>query len=86
MRASSLFSALLCAGLVAAVPCPILPYDARPGYNLECVRGDKDGVYEDEVLGNVIVNGTTYAATVDFECVRQVDKKVTKLRQQCTKN
>jgi hypothetical protein len=73
MLALSLFSVILYAGLVAAsVRCPILPYDARPGYNLECVRGDADGVYEDELVKNVVVDGTTYAASVPFECIRQV--------------
>jgi hypothetical protein len=79
MLASFFLSATLCAGLVvASVRCPILPYDARPGYNLECVRGDEDGVYEDELVKNVVVDGTTYAATVPFECIRQVGEQVTK--------
>jgi hypothetical protein len=86
MLASSLFSAVLCVGLVAAsVRCPILPYDARPGYNLECVRGDENGVYENELVKDVVVDGTTYAATVPFECIRQVGEKVTQIHQQCLK-
>jgi hypothetical protein len=73
MLALTVFSALLFAGAsLASVRCPILPYDARPGYNLECVRGDIDGVYENELVKNVVVDGTTNAATVPFECLRTV--------------
>jgi hypothetical protein len=54
------------------VSCPIVPYDARPGYNLECVRGDKNGVYKDQVVTEVVVQGGTFRGRVNFQCVRQV--------------
>jgi hypothetical protein len=76
MRSSILFllfiTAFTAAQSTSGVSCPIKPYDARPGYNLECVRGDKNGVYKDELITEVVVQGGTFSGTVNFQCVRQV--------------
>jgi hypothetical protein len=66
------FTAFTAAQSSTGVSCPIKPYDARPGYNLECVRGDKNGVYKDEVITEVVVQGGTFNGKVTFQCVRQV--------------
>jgi hypothetical protein len=74
---SSILSLFLIIAFTAAqssggISCPIKPYDARPGYNLECVRGDKNGVYKDDVVTEVVVQGGTFNGKVTFQCVRQV--------------
>lgn len=76
--ASVLFvaSAAAQAAGAAGVSCPIVPYDARPGYNLECVRGDKNGVYKDSLITNVVVTGGTFNGHVNFQCVRAVGEYV----------
>lgn len=69
----SLFASIAFASLTAAsVECPIVPYDARPGYNLACVRGDANGVYENELIQDIEVVGGTFNGVVSFECIRKV--------------
>jgi hypothetical protein len=73
---SSIFTLLFITAFTAAqsrgVYCPILPYDARPGYNLECVHGDQNGVYKDQLVTEVVVEGGTFNGKVLFQCTRQV--------------
>jgi hypothetical protein len=69
---ASVFFAALAAAQSSGATCPIVPYDARPGYNLECVRGDKNGVYKDQLVTDVVVNGGTFNGKVHFECIRAV--------------
>jgi hypothetical protein len=72
---SSIFSSVVFAGIaVASVTCPIKPYDARPGYQIACVYGDANGVDENQLVRDIDVVGPMFAATLDFECVRQEPK------------
>jgi hypothetical protein len=70
---SSVLSSVLFAGLAAAgVSCPLKPYDARPGYDIACVYGDINGVYEDQLVQDLEVHENMYNAHMTFECVRKV--------------
>jgi len=72
MLSSVVYSVLFAGLAVASVICPIKPYDARPGYQIACVAGDQDGVYENSLVQDIDVQGTMFDATLPFECVRQV--------------
>lgn len=72
---SSVVSSILFAGVaVASVSCPIKPYDASPGYQIACVYGDANGVNENQLVKDIDVVGTMFAATLPFECIRQEPK------------
>ncbi|KAE9964122.1 hypothetical protein EG328_010779 [Venturia inaequalis] len=72
MLYSVVFSTLLAGFAAASVDCPIKPYDAAPGYQIACVYGDAKGVYENRLVKDIDVVGSTFSATLPFECIRQV--------------
>ncbi|TLD18911.1 hypothetical protein E2P81_ATG01639 [Venturia nashicola] len=72
MLFSTVIPALLAGFAAASVNCPIKPYDAAPGYQIACVYGDANGVYENRLVQNIDVVGSMFSATLPFECIRQV--------------
>jgi hypothetical protein len=72
---SSVLSAVIFAGLAtSSVFCPIKAYDARPGYGIACVYGDRNGVYENSLVQDLYTQGSMYQASLPFECIRQINK------------